>query len=132
MLFASREIAEGLAVAHDHGLIHRDVKPGNIWLEGPPQRVRLLDFGLARTDHASYSGESDAALTEEGVLVGTPSYMSPEQARGKEVDGRSDLFSLGVILYEMVTGVLPFRGTDTMSILMSLAVDPPASSHDRD
>ena len=99
-----REIALALAAAHARGLVHRDVKPANVWLEAPTRRVKLLDFGLARPPDA------DIHLTQTGVVVGTPTYMAPEQARGEVVDGRADLFSLGCILYLMVTGRLPFEG----------------------
>jgi serine/threonine protein kinase/class 3 adenylate cyclase len=115
-----REIASGLAAAHRHGLIHRDVKPANVWLEEGSGRVKILDFGLARTV------ENDAPLTESGLVVGTPAYMAPEQARGRAVDARSDLFSLGCILYRACTGEVPFTGDDAMAIMMALAVvDPP-------
>lgn len=120
-----REIALGLAAAHAAGLIHRDIKPGNIWLEagqtpGAPVRVKILDFGLARPAGA------DQHLTQSGVVLGTPAYMAPEQARGQAVDQRADLFSLGVLLYEMTTGRRPFTGPDTIAILSSLALDEPA------
>jgi len=115
-----RQIALGLADAHACGLIHRDIKPGNIWLDSRHQgRVKLLDFGLARGD------SEEVHLTQSGAIVGTPSYMAPEQARGEKVDFRADLFSLGVVLYRMTTGQLPFRGDNTMSILTALALDAP-------
>ncbi len=124
-----REIAAGLAAAHAKGLLHRDIKPSNIWLEsstptrsvseGAASRAKLLDFGLARIQ------SDDVELTKSGVIVGTPAFMSPEQAQGKAIDIRSDLFSLGCVLYRMVTGRLPFQGTDTLSMLHSLAVDEP-------
>ncbi len=99
ILRIGREIAEGLAAAHDRGLIHRDVKPGNIWLDSDHKdRVKILDFGLARV------GAEDVHLTRTGVVVGTPAYMSPEQAGGEKVDARTDLFSLGCVLYRLCTG----------------------------
>ena len=129
-----REVAEGLAAAHDAGMVHRDIKPGNVWLEemriaerGAKKegrtkfRVRILDFGLARL------AIDDVHLTQTGAIMGTPAYMAPEQARGKSVDHRADLFSLGVLLYEMTTGRRPFTGNDTMSILTSLAIDEPTA-----
>jgi eukaryotic-like serine/threonine-protein kinase len=118
-----REVAEGLAAAHDEGLVHRDIKPANIWLEtrtkGQPPRVRLLDFGLAR------ALREDSQISHSGMVVGTPAYMAPEQARGRLVDHRADLFSLGVVLYQMSTGERPFNGSDTMAVLSSLALDVP-------
>ncbi len=114
-----REIAEGLAAAHVRGLIHRDIKPANIWLEESSQNVKILDFGLARP-------ADEARLTQEGQAVGTPAYMSPEQARGHAVDHRTDLFSVGVLLYELCAGELPFNGPTTMAILSALALDEPA------
>jgi urea transport system substrate-binding protein len=115
----AREIASGLAVAHESGLIHRDVKPPNVWLEAGTGRVKLLDFGLARVVG------SQSNLTQDGKVVGTPEYMSPEQARGQELDPRSDLFSLGAALYTMCTGERPFQGNSVMAVLTSLAVDTP-------
>jgi serine/threonine protein kinase len=119
ILRIARETAEGLAAAHAHDLIHRDVKPANIWLEAPRGRVVILDFGLARPAH------DDSGLTQTGTVIGTPAFMSPEQARGKIVDHRSDLFSLGCVLFQMSTGRLPFHGTDTLSRLLALAADDP-------
>ena len=123
----ARQIAIGLAAAHARGLVHRDIKPSNVWLETSPDqefgefRVKLLDFGLAR------SGEDDLQLTASGVILGTPAYMAPEQARGESVDHRCDLFSLGVVLYRMVTGRLPFSGNTILAVLTSLVMDHPVS-----
>ena len=114
-----KEIAEGLAAAHEQGMIHRDIKPANIWLEGDRRKVKILDFGLARI------ADDSSHLTHSGAVVGTPAYMAPEQARGDVVDGRADLFSLGCILYQMCTGTRPFIGENTMAILSSLALDDP-------
>ena len=115
-----RQIALGLAAVHERGLMHRDIKPGNIWLESNHQgRVKLLDFGLARGE------KEEVQLTQSGAIVGTPAYMAPEQARGGNVDYRADLFSLGVVLYRLTTGRLPFRGDNTMSLLTALALDTP-------
>jgi hypothetical protein len=119
----AKQIARGLAVAHERGLIHRDIKPSNLWLEplddGSAYRVKVLDFGLAR------SVEGDAQLTRDGAIVGTPAYLAPEQSRSGKLDGRCDLFSLGCVLYRMCTGRLPFQGTDTLTTLLSLARDDP-------
>src|SRR6185295_943138 len=109
----AREVAEGLAAAHARGLIHRDVKPENIWLEagrgrdGAP-RVKLLDFGLVRVVADDGPDGDERTLTRHGMVLGTPHYMSPEQASGEEVDHRTDLFSLGCVLYRVVSGALPF------------------------
>jgi serine/threonine protein kinase len=115
----AREIALGLAAAHEVGLIHRDIKPGNIWLETPNDKAKLMDFGIAR------SADEAIRLTMDGVLVGTPGYMSPEQARGEELDERSDLFSLGCVLYQMVTGNGPFDGPSAVAMLHKLTHEVP-------
>jgi eukaryotic-like serine/threonine-protein kinase len=120
-----REIADGLTAAHERGLIHRDIKPANLWLEAAKQRVKILDFGLAR------AVADPSQLTMSGAVVGTPYYMAPEQARGGRVDPRSDLFSLGCVLYQMCTAALPFPGSDVLSVLSALALHhppPPAES----
>ena len=109
-----------LAAAQASGLIHRDIKPANLWLEAPTGRVKILDFGLARP-------MNNSGLTEVGDLLGTPNYMSPEQARGEQVDGRSDLFSLGIVLYQLCTRKLPFRGKTITAVLTALATDQPAA-----
>ncbi len=126
MVSMARQVARGLTAAHEHGLNHRDIKPANIWLEGvaPDQfRVKLLDFGLARPCAAS------EPITQSGVVVGTPAYMAPEQARSEAVDNRGDLFSLGVVLYRLCTGNLPFQGPSTMSVLMALGSYTPPAPH---
>ncbi|MFO0824585.1 MAG: protein kinase [Gemmataceae bacterium] len=128
-----REMAEGLAAAHENGLVHRDIKPANIWLEGKKLRVRILDFGLARVamDAEATQRADNDPVTREGALIGTPLYMSPEQARGLRVDGRTDLWSVGVILYQMTTGELPFNGTSPIGILTAVALDIPPSPMER-
>ena len=114
------QAAVGLAAAHDQGLVHRDVKPANIFLEKGVERVVITDFGLARA-------ADDVSMTRLGVVAGTPEYMSPEQARGETLDGRSDLFSLGCVLYEMATGVSPFRSDSTIATLRRIVDDRPAA-----
>jgi serine/threonine protein kinase len=122
-----REIAQGLAAAHAHGLIHRDIKPGNIWLETTPahavnsqgSRVKILDFGLAR----AASGELH--LTQSGAILGTPAFMAPEQASGKTVDFRADLFSFGCVLYRLVTGRMAFQAGDPVTTLVAVATENP-------
>jgi serine/threonine protein kinase len=110
----SMQAARGLAAAHERGLIHRDIKPANIILEPPSDRVKLMDFGLARV-------AEDVKLTRTGLVTGTPLYMSPEQALGDEVDARSDLFSLGAIMYEMISGQTPFQGNSALAILKQIS-----------
>ena len=108
----------GLAAAHKQGLVHRDVKPANVLLENGVQRVKLTDFGLARA-------ADDASLTQSGYIAGTPLYMSPEQAGGKPIDPRADLFSLGSVLYEMCTGRPAFRAPTTMAVLRRVCDETP-------
>jgi serine/threonine protein kinase len=112
------QVAGGLAAAHKQGLVHRDVKPGNILLENGVERVKITDFGLARA-------VDDASITREGEVAGTPQYMSPEQAVGQSVDARSDLFSLGSVLYAMCTGRSPFRAETTVAALRRVCDDTP-------
>ena len=119
VLRIGRELARGLAAAHERGLIHRDIKPANIWLEADTDRIKILDFGLA------LAGQ-DTQNKERGAIVGTPAFMAPEQARGELAGPACDLFSLGAVLYRLSTGEMPFRGPDTLSILMALALDQPA------
>ena len=123
VLRIGREIAAGLAAAHAQGLVHRDIKPANVWLEAGRDRVKVLDFGLARG-----TGE-EAHFTQAGAVIGTPAYMAPEQANAEEVDARCDLFSLGAVLYRAGTGRLPFSGKDTLSILSALATTTPEPPH---
>ncbi len=104
------QIAEGLAAAHKQGKVHRDIKPANILLENGVERVKITDFGLARA-------VDDASVTQSGTVAGTPMYMSPEQAEGLPIDHRSDLFSLGTVLYAMCTGHPPFRASGTHAVL---------------
>jgi len=141
------QTAEGLAAAHALGLIHRDIKPANIWLERKESKrrteakpagssglrlrpavsqVKILDFGLARAARDSEN------LTLSGTVLGTPAYMAPEQAKSGEVDGRADLFSLGCVLYHMLTGNKPFFGEDLYAVLLSVAMHEPAPPHEID
>jgi len=115
-----REIAEGLAAAHARGLVHRDIKPDNVFLEGPGRSVRIIDFGLARV-----AAEDSAKLTVEGTLVGTPAYMPPERIGDESLDAKSDLFGLGVVLYELLAGRLPFEGKSMVAMLASIAKGSP-------
>lgn len=130
------EICSALVAAHESGIIHRDIKPDNVILT-KAGGVKVLDFGLAKpvgpleTDLAD--GEADTferVMTIPGMVLGTPQYMSPEQARGRKVDLRSDLFSLGVILYEMVTGKPPFKGKSTVDIIVAIVNSEPAPLED--
>lgn len=122
VLRIGREIAAGLAAAHGRGLVHRDLKPDNVFLEGPTRSVRIIDFGLARD-----LGEEATKITIDGALVGTPAYMSPERIGAQELDARSDLFSLGVILYELLAGRLPFQGASVVALLAAVARGVPES-----
>ncbi len=120
----AKDVLKGLMAAHEKGMIHRDIKPANLWVESGTSRVKLLDFGLTR------GGESDKGLTRSGQVLGTPAYMAPEQARGLRVDARADLFSVGVVLYRMISGQNPFQRDSLYATLTALAIDepPPAAS----
>lgn len=116
----SLQTAQGLAASHAQGLVHRDVKPANILLETSVDRVLLTDFGLAKA-------VDDATVTRAGIVAGTPQYMSPEQSRGEPVDARSDLFSLGSVIYAMVAGRPPFRAETSVAVLRMISDSPTRS-----
>lgn len=117
VLRIGKQIAEGLAAAHATDLIHRDIKPANVMIKGG-QKAKITDFGLARA-------ADDATMTQTGQVAGTPLYMAPEQANGEKLDHRADLFSLGSVLYQMVTGRPPFRAESTLAVLKRVAEDTP-------
>jgi hypothetical protein len=122
----ARGIALGIGAAHAKGIIHRDLKPENVMLvtrDGDPDFVKVLDFGIARVEHKG--GKGGQALTSAGSVLGTPHYMAPEQALGSPVDARTDLYALGVMLYEMLTGECPFRGEAIMLIQQHLVTPAP-------
>jgi len=128
------QIAQALGAAHGAGIVHRDIKPSNI-IVTPESQVKVLDFGVAKLMETIRAGPDvetqtvEMAYTTPGMLVGTVSYMSPEQTRGEPLDGRSDIFSLGCVLYEAATGLLPFRGPSALAIMHEIAtVNPPAPS----
>jgi serine/threonine-protein kinase len=114
------QVAEALDFAHQHKVVHRDIKPANIMRTSEGQ-IKVMDFGIAKLPSST--------LTQDGSVLGTPAYMSPEQIRGKELDGRSDLFSLGSILYELLTGTKPFRGENLSALTYQITHEnpPPAS-----
>ncbi|MGB0955499.1 MAG: CHASE2 domain-containing serine/threonine-protein kinase [Panacagrimonas sp.] len=112
------DAADALAYAHQNGIVHRDIKPANLMLVESSKTVKVTDFGIARI--------TDASKTKTGMVLGTPSYMSPEQLAGKKVDGRSDLFSLGATLYQLLTGALPFQADSMATLMYKIANEPHA------
>src|SRR6266566_1105055 len=126
-LLIAIQVTDALAAAHARGIIHRDIKSGNVMVT-PAGQVKILDFGLAKLlddDEASATGIHRTELTEVGVPYGTATYAAPEQARGDRVDKRADIFSLGVLLYEMLTGTWPFRGKTTIDVRHAVIHDQP-------
>ncbi len=118
VLFIVERVADALGYAHTMGIVHRDVKPANIMYEPQSDTVKVTDFGIARI--------TDSSRTKTGMVLGTPSYMSPEQLGGRKIDGRSDLFSLGVTLYQMLSGRLPFEGESMTQLMFAIANTPHA------
>ncbi len=119
------QIAAALKAAHQAGIVHRDIKPENVMVR-PDGVVKVLDFGIAKLTEQADAGAPLSRGTEQGTVIGTPGYMSPEQARGLDVDARTDIFSLGVVLYEMIAGELPFRGTTQADAVVALLELEPA------
>jgi TolB-like protein/Tfp pilus assembly protein PilF len=134
LLVIAAAVADALAAAHDKGIVHRDLKPANVMVSGDG-RVKVLDFGLAKDlgPQAGHEAAVTAGHTAYGVVMGTPAYMSPEQIAGRAVDHRSDVFSLGVLLYEMASGQRPFAGATSMELASSILRDtPPPVTERRD
>ena len=114
----SRQICRGLQAAHEQGIIHRDIKPQNVLIDAKGE-VKLMDFGIARM------AEAPEAMTQAGLIVGTPHYMSPEQVQGKQLDARSDVYSMGVMIYEMVCGKRPFESSSLTGVLTAHIMEQP-------
>ena len=119
-LDTATQMAEALAFAHEHGVIHRDIKPANVVVTGQRGRIKLTDFGIAHLANSDH--------THAGQMLGSPRYMSPEQAKGREVDGHSDIFSLGAVLYEMLTGHYAFDGDSLPSIVYRVVNEAPVEA----
>jgi serine/threonine-protein kinase len=119
-LDTATQMAEALAFAHEHGVIHRDIKPANVVVTGRRERIKLTDFGIAHLVNSDH--------THVGKMLGSPRYMSPEQAMGREIDGRSDIFSLGAVLYEMLTGQYAFDGDSLPTIVYRVIHEVPVAA----
>lgn len=121
-----RQLLQAVAAAHNNGIVHRDIKPANIFVSAKDNRIKLLDFGLARLANVEVqSGEWDGRLTPEGELLGSPATMSPEQLRGDDPDARSDMYSVGCVLYEMFAGRAPVQGRTTQVLYQHMYEAPP-------
>ena len=114
------QVASAIGEAHDHGIVHRDIKPANIMIA--PRGVKVLDFGIAR----EIAPQKEAWMTQVGTIIGTPHYMSPEQAQGQAIERQSDIFSLGAVLYEMLAGAPPFDGDSMVEVLLGVIAQAPA------
>src|SRR6185295_474255 len=120
------DLARALGYAHAQGVVHRDVKPENVLLDAATGRAMLTDFGVARAFASDTDSDGDSAVTRTGFVVGSPRYMSPEQAVGeRELDGRSDIYSLGLVGYEIFAGSAPFTGSSPMQVLTKQLTEPP-------
>ena len=126
-LVFARQILEGVGHAHSHGIVHRDLKPDNLLVVdmGNWERIKIIDFGLVKLIGDVADAFGAAALTRTGIVFGTPAYMAPEQALGRHIDGRTDIYALGVILFEMLVGRLPFFDKDPMQLMKHHAKTPP-------
>jgi eukaryotic-like serine/threonine-protein kinase len=114
----ARQISRGLEVAHEQGIIHRDIKPQNVLIDAKGE-VKLMDFGIARM------AEAPEAMTQAGLIVGTPHYMSPEQVQGNQLDARSDVYSVGILMYEMFVGRRPFDSSSLTGVLTAHITEKP-------
>jgi serine/threonine protein kinase len=120
VLHITTQVADALDYAHNNNIVHRDIKPANIMFLKDTGNIKVTDFGIARITSSS--------KTKTGVVLGTPSYMSPEQVSGKRIDGRSDIFSLGVVLFELLTGQKPFVSDDMTSLMFQIAKEKHTSA----
>src|SRR5262249_46284560 len=127
------QLCEALFAAHNEGIVHRDLKPANLMVvdaDSPYEKIKVMDFGLAKLIDTPGRPMFDSKVTNNDFAVGTPGYISPEQVRGEEMDHRSDLYSVGVIVFELLTGRLPFTGGETMDVLLAHATQAPPSFTD--